>query len=124
MEMTTDPQGLDELLARHPPQMVELVQGLRTLIRRTFPQAEERVDLSNGLLAYGVSMKMRDLAFAIVPHKSHVNVQFADGADLPDPAGLMEGTGKRIRHVKVRQPADIDRAELLELIREQARRKS
>jgi hypothetical protein len=31
-----------------------------------------------------------------------VNLQLADGVDLPDPEGMMEGTGKRVRHVKVR----------------------
>ena len=30
------------------------------------------------------------------------NLQLADGVDLPDPKGLIEGTGKRIRHVKIR----------------------
>ena len=45
---------------------------------------------------------MRDLSFAIIPHSAHVNLQLADGVDLPDPDGMIEGTGKRIRHVKVR----------------------
>ena len=45
---------------------------------------------------------MRDLLFAIIPHKVRVNLQLADGAELPDPDGRIEGTGKRIRHVKVR----------------------
>ena len=45
---------------------------------------------------------MRDFLFAIIPHKAHVNLQLADGVDLPDPDGRIEGTGKRIRHVKVR----------------------
>jgi len=33
---------------------------------------------------------------------SHVNVGFFHGASLPDPAGLLEGTGKSMRHVKLR----------------------
>ena len=47
-------------------------------------------------------MAMRDLTFAINPHSAHVNLQLPDGVDLPDPDGLIEGTGKRIRHVKIR----------------------
>jgi hypothetical protein len=35
-----------------------------------------------------------------------VNLQLPDGADLPDPDGRIEGTGKRIRHVKVRSVDD------------------
>ena len=33
--------------------------------------------------------------------KSHVNVGFFQGADLDDPQGILEGTGKRMRHVKL-----------------------
>jgi hypothetical protein len=47
-------------------------------------------------------MKVRGLLFAIIAHRDWVNLQLADGAVLPDPDGLVEGTGKRIRHVKIR----------------------
>ena len=47
-------------------------------------------------------MAVGGLLFAIIAHKTHVNLQLADGAILADPEGLIEGTGKRIRHVKIR----------------------
>ena len=50
-----------------------------------------------------------DAAFAYVnAFTAHVNVGFFHGAALDDPAGLLEGSGKRMRHVKLRggQPAD------------------
>jgi len=59
-------------------------------------------DPGYGLLAFGRSMKMSDLLFALIPHAGWVNLQLADGALLPNPDGLIEGTGKRIRHIKVR----------------------
>jgi hypothetical protein len=49
---------------------------------------------------------MRDFAFAIIPHTAHVNLQLADGIDLPNPDGRIEGTGKRVRHIKVRSIED------------------
>ncbi len=52
---------------------------------------------------------MRDFYFAIIPHKAHVNLQLADGVDLPNPDGRIEGTGKRVRHVKVRSVEDAGR---------------
>ena len=55
------------------------------------PDAVEQVDFGNRLLAFGRSMAMRDLLFAIIPHKSHVNLQLADGADLPEPGRLDRG---------------------------------
>jgi hypothetical protein len=47
---------------------------------------------------------------------AHVNVGFFQGASLEDPAGLLEGAGKRMRHVKVRWGEEIDAEALGELI--------
>jgi hypothetical protein len=58
-----------------------------------------------------------DAAFAYVnAFKAHVNVGFFRGAELADPAGLLEGTGKYMRHVKVRPDRDIDATALIRLI--------
>jgi hypothetical protein len=71
-----------------------------------FSDAVETFDAADGLLAIGTGRSMRDFSFAIIPHKAHVNLQLADGADLPNPDGRIEGTGKRVRHVKVRSVED------------------
>ena len=47
---------------------------------------------------------------------SHVNVGFFQGAALPDPARLLQGDGKRMRHVKLRPGTAIDAAALIKLI--------
>jgi hypothetical protein len=58
-----------------------------------------------------------DAAFAYVnAFKGHVNVGFFRGAELADPAGLLEGTGKYMRHVKLRPDGDENTAALRELI--------
>jgi hypothetical protein len=93
---------VDRLLSEHTPELQAIERALRTTIRTAFPAAIEQVDFANKLIAFGRSMKIRGLLFAIIAHKSHVNLQLADGAGLPDPQGLIEGTGKRIRHVKIR----------------------
>ena len=48
--------------------------------------------------------------------KSHVNVGFFYGAVLEDPAGLLEGSGKRMRHVKLKPGSEPDAAALSDLI--------
>jgi hypothetical protein len=56
-------------------------------------------------------------AFAYVDaFTSHVNVGFFQGAELPDPEGLLEGTGKFMRHVKLRPDVEVDTAALWALI--------
>lgn len=58
-----------------------------------------------------------DAAFAYVNvFKAHVNVGFFRGAELSDPHGLLEGTGKRMRHVKLRPEGGVDAAALSRLI--------
>jgi hypothetical protein len=47
---------------------------------------------------------------------SHVNVGFFQGASLPDPAGLLQGTGKFMRHVKLRPGTDMNASALSKLI--------
>lgn len=48
--------------------------------------------------------------------KAHASVGFFHGAGLADPQGLLEGTGKRMRHVKLRPGADFDADALVNLI--------
>ena len=94
--------GFDRILEGNAPEVIATANALRAAVKSAMPDVVEQVDFGNGLLAFGRSMVMRDLLFAIIPHKSHVNLQLADGADLPNADGSIEGTGKRIRHVKVR----------------------
>jgi hypothetical protein len=49
--------------------------------------------------------------------KSHVNVGFFYGAMLEDPAGMLEGSGKRMRHVKLKPDSELDAKGLGDLIR-------
>ncbi len=56
-------------------------------------------------------------AFAYVDaFTAHVNVGFFQGAGLSDPAGLLEGSGKYMRHVKIRPDGQADAAALAELV--------
>jgi hypothetical protein len=48
--------------------------------------------------------------------RDHVNVGFFRGAEIDDPAGLLEGTGKLMRHVKLRPEHDVNETALTKLI--------
>lgn len=49
--------------------------------------------------------------------KAHVNVGFFRGAELADPAGLLAGTGKFMRHVKLKTGQEVDATALTKLIK-------
>ena len=60
---------------------------------------------------------MGDAPFGYVNvFKAHVNVGFFLGAELDDPAGLLVGTGRRMRHVKVKPGAEPNAPALTALI--------
>ena len=60
---------------------------------------------------------VHDAPFAYVgAFRTHVNVGFFYGASLPDPTGLLEGTGRSMRHVKVKPGQPLDAAALEALI--------
>ena len=121
------PDDLDPLLGEHSPVVADVFRRLRALVREIEPELTEQLDLPDRLLAFGFAstegVRMRDFAIGLIPHSAHVNVQLADGALLGDPDGLIEGTGKRIRHVKCRTAEDVDRPALRAVLVEQVERR-
>jgi hypothetical protein len=60
---------------------------------------------------------VEDAACAYVgAFKAHVNVGFFRGAEIADPGGLLEGTGKFMRHVKLRPERDVNVSALVKFI--------
>jgi hypothetical protein len=58
-----------------------------------------------------------DAAFGYVnAFKAHINVGFFRGAEFADPDGLLQGTGKYMRHVKLTPECEVDAAALTKLI--------
>ena len=118
---------LATLLEPHSPLIRDVFGALRALAREVMPDAQEQVDLPDRVLAYGFGppggVRMSGFAVGLIPHTAHVNVQLADGALLPDPTGIVEGTGKRIRHVKCRSLEDAARPALRALLEEEAARR-
>ena len=115
------------LLEPHTTTVRDVFRALHALTREVMPDAQEQVDLPDRVLAFGFGppggVRMRGLAVGLIPHGAHVNVQLADGALLDDPAGIVEGTGKRIRHVKCRSVEDVARPALRALVEQQAERR-
>jgi hypothetical protein len=105
-EESDDALAFDRHLDATAPAVADIARVLRLTVLAGFPDAVETFDASDGLLAIGSGRSMRDFLFAVIPHKAHVNLQLADGIDLPNTDGRIEGTGKRIRHVKVRSVED------------------
>ncbi len=107
----------DDLVAGHDPKIEQIARGLRTLILRLDANAVEVVRLGDHAASFGLGPKKMSEAYAyIMPKAAYVNLGFYNGAALVDPDGLIEGTGKRLRHVKVRSSEDVAQPALCRLI--------
>ena len=93
-------------------------QEMRRLARPWFERMRACGDDVRELLHDGhPTACVGDAAFGYVnAFSAHVNVGLFQGASLPDPAGLLQGAGKRMRHVKVRWGEAVDEAALGALI--------
>jgi hypothetical protein len=106
----------EQLLSGYEPAVRELAVGARALILDVLPGATEQVDMKDRLIAFARGPKLADIVCVLMPLKAGVNLGIAGGAQLPDPDGLLEGTGKRHRHVRLSSPADLESPGLRTLI--------
>ena len=91
---------------------------LRSVARKWFAQMRQCGDDVRELMHDGCPVAcVEDAPFGYVnSFRNHVNVGFFYGASLEDPAGLLEGSGKRMRHVKLRPGRQLNAAALGNLI--------
>jgi len=99
---------LDDFLAPYTPPVREMALKTRALVLSLFPDAVEQIDVPGKLLGYGWDTTYAGTVCVIMPLKDSVNLGFARGTSLPDPEGLLEGTGRRARHVKFKSLEEID----------------
>ena len=93
------------------PALRTVVAGLKKVVKELVPGTKETVN------AWGVPTFVAQNPFAFyMVAKKHVTFGFPFATSLPDPEGLLEGTGKNMRHVKLRTSEDLDKKGLPELI--------
>jgi len=93
-----------EIFIKDYPEPVQMIAAhLRKLILSELPDNKEMVDVPSKIIAYGASAKYADLVCAIAPYTGHVNLMFSRGASMPDPDGILKGTGKKARHIRVEE---------------------
>lgn len=94
----------DEYFAALDEDIRPLALAVRSLIRATIPQATE-------VIKWGMPVYVTDNPMwvcSIRAGSGYVALQFGEiGTSLEDPDGLLEGTGKKLRHVKIRSEEDI-----------------
>lgn len=99
---------------RLPPEIQRLIREVRSVVKNVAPGAEEKA-----YRGWPIRIRTERGMLAIAGFKDHVNVNLGKRSRLKDPKHLLEGTGKSIRHVKVRTAADARSDALRDLIEQE-----
>ncbi len=92
----------DDIFGAAPANLFAIAETLRARIREADPATCEVAYPGYNSVNYGVGPKKNTEGYAyLMLQKERINLGFYHGADLPDPANLLEGTGALLRHVKV-----------------------
>ena len=106
---------LESFIDRYQPGVASDARHALAFIRSRLPTATQLVyDNYNALvIGFGASEKPGDLILSIALYPRYVTLFFARGAELPDPYGLLEGSGSMIRGVKLQPVSRIETEEVL-----------
>ncbi len=95
-----------------------ILNRLREIILEIHPDACEVVRLGERAATYGLGPKKMSEGYAyLLPHKAWINLGFFRGTDLDDPDKMLEGTGAKMRHVKIRSIGEADQPSIRSLIK-------
>jgi len=114
--MPKRPNDFDAFFAHTPDPLKPVVAELRKLVRKHAPGLAE-------VMKYGMPQYTNEkhTVVYIMPAADHVNLGFYDGVELEDPKKLLEGTGKRLRHVKLSTLREARSPALRKLVEEAVR---
>ena len=99
------------------PRVRDLATRTRALIFDVYPEVVEVPWPRQKVAGYGVGPKKMSEHFCYIAlHDDHVNLGFNQGAELPDPEGLLGGPGKLMRHTKITQTEDLEDPALRRLL--------
>ena len=106
----------EAFFAGYPPDVQAISRKLRAMVRGTMPEANEVLFARHNHIGYSFTESMHDRVCYICPLQDYVRLGFDFGGHLADPERMLEGTGKRMRHVKVRTLKEADNPVLKQLV--------
>ena len=111
--MATDKE-INKFLGDFDPEVQAIAHELCRLVNDTAPNLEEEVKRGWKNITYSGA----GVVCAVMPYTKYVSLHFYKGVELDDPAGVLEGGGKALRHVKVHSLDGIDEKVLAPMIQQ------
>jgi hypothetical protein len=114
----TAEQRLASFIGKFTPEMAALIRAARARMRKQIPQAVELVydNYNFFVIGYGPNEKPGLAIFSLAAQAKGLNLCFLQGAGLPDPNGLLKGSGNLVRNIRIETAAALDRPEVRDLI--------
>jgi hypothetical protein len=111
--------ALLEFLSAYDDRIVALALTVRRFVLTETPRATETIYDAYNAVAVGYSFtgRLKESFCHVAVYSQHVNLGFNRGVDLDDPRGILQGAGKQIRHVTIREAGDLKNSYLTRLLR-------
>jgi hypothetical protein len=108
-----------EFLSAYDDPIVALALAVRRFVLTETPYATESIyDAYNAVaMGYSFTGRMKESFCHIAVYGTRVNLGFNRGVDLADPRRVLQGAGKQVRHVTIRDADDLNDAYLTRLVR-------
>jgi len=108
-----------QFLSPYAPRIRELALAARKLVLEAAPDSMELIYDAYNAVAVGYSFTGRpsDAFVHIAVYAGWVNLGFNHGAGLPDPCGVLRGSGRRVRHIRIEEPGDLEEPAVRPLVR-------
>jgi hypothetical protein len=117
MRTIEDYGTFEDALASSSDPVRALAHQLRKLVVKVMPAVVEVPWPKMRMASYGVGPRKQSEHFCYISvQKTDLNLGFYYGAELPDPGKLLQGTGKLLRHVKIREATSIRSRALRQLL--------
>ena len=102
---------LTAIIDARPPEMAKLTKAVLARVRERLPGSVEMVyDKKNSLvIGFCSAARASNVINSIAVYSKWINLYFFEGDTLPDPEGLLQGTGSMVRSIRVTDAAELDR---------------
>lgn len=117
MKQTPEEQ-LAEFIAKFTPEMAKQIRAARAKMRKRIPHALELVydNYNFFVIGYAPSEKAGDAIFSLAAQAKGLSLCFLQGARLPDPTGILRGSGNVVRSIRLETVDALDNPEVDALI--------
>lgn len=111
-------KAVKTLFSKYEENISSLGFSLREYILSELKDVIEMPDLHANMVAFGYGPGYKDMICTIIASKKGMKLGFYKGSELPDPAGLLTGSGKVHKYVDIKKTEDFNRPELKDLLEE------